>query len=154
MALGVSAPMASAVEAHRAQPQSQTATALPVSDAEADRIAAAVGQLPENPTADAVAEAFFPGDSHARHDLAAALSGTTPQHPATADAQHAWPVKVAKLVWKYGAGVVTGAIKAAKNGAGALKEYLKTTKLARDPSEMQAFINTILEFFSAPARTR
>ncbi len=144
--------MASAVEAHRAQ--SQTATALPVSDAEADRIAAAIGQLPESPTADALAEAFFPGDSRARHDLAAALSSTTPQHPALADAQHAWPVKVAKLVWKYGAGVVTGAIKAAKNGAGALKEYLKTTKLARDPSEMQAFINTILEFFSAPARTR
>ncbi|MFK8845919.1 hypothetical protein [Streptomyces sp. Ac-502] len=152
MAFGISAPMASAMEAHRTQ--SQSATALPVSDTEADRIAAAVEKLPDNPTADELAEAFFPGAPHARHDFAESLSGATSQHPAMADAQHAWPVKVAKLVWKYGAGVVTGAIKAAKNGAGALKEYLKTTKLARDPSEMQAFINTILEFFSAPARTR
>ncbi|MFE9468569.1 hypothetical protein ACFYNW_33940 [Streptomyces virginiae] len=65
-------------------------------------------------------------------------------------AEQAWPLAVAPLAARYGPALVRGAIAAAKNGSGALKAYLKTTKLARDPSEMQAFINTIMQFFGTP----
>ncbi|MFJ3860409.1 hypothetical protein ACIPRL_29795 [Streptomyces sp. NPDC090085] len=65
-------------------------------------------------------------------------------------AEQAWPLAVAALAARYGPALVRGAIAAAKNGSGALKAYLKTTKLARDPSEMQAFINTIMQFFGSP----
>ncbi|MFF9056750.1 hypothetical protein ACF09Z_37065 [Streptomyces erythrochromogenes] len=65
-------------------------------------------------------------------------------------AEQAWPLAVAALAARYGPTLIRGAIAASKNGVGALKAYLQTTKLARDPSEMQAVINTIMQFFGTP----
>ncbi|MDA5286329.1 hypothetical protein [Streptomyces sp. Isolate_45] len=65
-------------------------------------------------------------------------------------AEQAWPLAVAALAARYGPTLIRGAIAASKNGVGALRAYLKTTKLARDPSEMQAVINTIMQFFGTP----
>ncbi|MFF3431808.1 hypothetical protein [Streptomyces sp. NPDC002602] len=73
--------------------------------------------------------------------------GNDPHAPA---AEQAWPLAVAALAARYGPTLIRAAIAASKNGVGALRAYLKTTKLARDPSEMQAVINTIMQFFGTP----
>ena len=134
IAMGAGSGLAQASEARQATSATQPVGALSASDAHA--LLADTAFIAELSATDAQSPlAVEAGPSNNTHAPAA---------------EQAWPLAVAALAARYGPTLIRGAIAASKNGVGALRAYLKTTKLARDPSEMQAVINTIMQFFGTP----
>ncbi len=142
--------VSTAQAAERPEGPAVSASALPVDDQTVNHVLSVLNGLDETATPEQIAYAFFPDDAQARAHVLGAASSAPISDLYEPTVQQAWPLAVAALAIRYGPKIVKGAIAAAKKGSAAVRAYLKTTKLARDPSTMEAFINTIMNFFGAP----